>query len=74
MSASEMWNWVPAPKLLSYEWKVCDSGIYHHPNGIINSFVNDRENALAYIHNKTTTTIECNINIDLIKFKNDNTI
>ena len=39
-------------------------GIYRHPNGKLNHFVNDLENTLVKIDNKTTTIISGGINID----------
>ena len=48
--------------------------IYRHPNGIVNHFVNDLENTLVKFDNKTTMIIAGDMNIDLIKFENDNTI
>ena len=49
-------------------------GIYRHPNGIVNHFVNDLENTLVKFDNKTTIIIAGDMNVDLIKFENDNTI
>ena len=48
-------------------------GIYRHPNGIVNHFVNDLENTLVKFDNKTTLIIAGDMNIDLIKFENDDT-
>ena len=49
-------------------------GIYRQPNGIVNHFVNDLENTLVKFDNKTTIIIAGDMNIDFIKFENDNTI
>ena len=49
-------------------------GIYRHPNGTVNHFVNDLENTLVKFDNKTTIIIAGDMNVDLIKFENDNTI
>ena len=48
-------------------------GIYRQPNGIVNHFVNDLENTLVKFDNKTTIIIAGDMNVDLIKFENDNT-
>ena len=47
-------------------------GIGRHPNGIVNHFVNDQENALAKFDNKPITIVAGDMNINLIKFENDN--
>ena len=49
-------------------------GIYRHPNGIVNHFVNDLESTQVKFDNKTTTIVTADMHIDLIKFENDNTV
>ena len=49
-------------------------GFNRHPNGIVQHFVNDQENALVKFDNKTTTIIAGDMDINVIKFENDNTI
>ena len=49
-------------------------GIYRHPNGTVNHFINDLEAALNKIDNKMTTVIVGDMNIDIIKFENDNSV
>ena len=50
------------------------AGIYRHPNGTVNHFVNDLEAALNKIDDKITTAILGNMNIDIIEFENDNSV
>ena len=50
------------------------AGIYRHPNGTINHFVNDIEATLNKIDDKVTTVIVGDMNIDIIKFENDNSV
>ena len=50
------------------------AGIYRHPNGTVNHFVNDLEATLNKIDDKMTTVIVGDMNIDIIKFENDNSV
>ena len=50
------------------------AGIYRHPNGTVNHFVNDLEATLNKIDDKMTTVIVGALNIDIIKFENDNSV
>ena len=61
-------------KLIYMNWSYEVGGIDHHPNGLVNHFVNGQDNALAKFVIKATTIIAGDININLIKFENDNTI
>ena len=48
------------------------AGIYRHPNGTVYHFVDDLEATLNKIDDKMTTVIVRDMNIDIIKFTNDN--
>ena len=50
------------------------AGIYMHPNGTVNHFVNELEATLNTIDDKITTVIVGDMNIDIIKFENDNSV
>ena len=49
-------------------------GLYRHPNGKTAHFVNDLETSLHRIGDAVTTILAGDINIDLIKFENDDTM
>ena len=42
-------------------------GIYRHPNGVVDHFVNDLETTLSNIDDKMTAIIVGDIDIDIIK-------
>ena len=50
------------------------AGIYRHPNGTVNHFIDDLETALNKIDDKITTLIVGDMNIDIMKFENDNSV
>ena len=50
------------------------AGIYRHPNGTVNHFVNDLDATLNKIDDKMTTVIVGDMSIDIIKFENDNSV
>ena len=49
-------------------------GIYRHPNGNTNHFVFDLESTIDQIFGPSTITLAGDINIDIIKFENDDSM
>ena len=49
-------------------------GIYRHPNGNVSHFITDLEMVLNQIDNDKTTVIAGDINIDIIKFSNEDVV
>ena len=49
-------------------------GIYRHPNGNVSHFISDLEIVLNQVHNDKTTVLTGDINIDIIKFSNEDVV
>ena len=61
-------------KFRYYNSKNIVGGIYRHPTGKTAHFVNDLETSLHRIGDAVTMILAGDINIDLIKFENDDTM
>ena len=53
-------------------YNVC--GVYRHPNGKVPHFITDLETVLNKIDNGKTTVLAGDINIDIIKFSNEDVV
>ena len=49
-------------------------GIYRHPNGNVSHFISDLEAVLNHIDNDKTTVLVGDMNIDIIKFSNEDVV
>ena len=49
-------------------------GIYRHPNGNTAHFINDLETAIGKLKDNVTVILAADINIDIIKFENEQTM
>ena len=49
-------------------------GIYRHPNGNVSHFISDLEAVLNHIDNDKTAVLAGDLNIDIIKFSNEDVV
>ena len=69
-----MWNWniFIQFKFLNEDYVV--GGIYKHPNGNTAHFIDDLETAIGKLKDNVTVILAGDINIDIIKFDNEQTM